>query len=91
MSDDGDVLIYAGIPVSAAVNNYAGGYQFVVASAIAAAATTFSETGIVDNPFGESDRSPVEGSIMPLRFRITQDSGKLSGEFKGLFTLSQAV
>lgn len=89
--DDGDVLIYAGVNVGPGVNYYDKGYQFVVAVAVAAAATTFSGTGVSYPPMGASNRSPVEGSLVPLRARLASDDGRLSGEYREIYPVTLAV
>lgn len=89
--DDGDVLMYAGINVGPGVNYYDKGYQFVAAAAIASAAATFVNAAISYPPLGASNRSPVEDSLLPLRFRVASDDGRLSGEYREIVPVTLGV
>lgn len=78
-SDDGDILIFLGPPISEAVNFYKGPYQLADVVPIAAAATTVNWS--TDVTTLSDDVALVAGQSRPIRIIIAYDDGRTSESF----------
>lgn len=89
--DDGDVHISIGAMMSTGQNYYRGPFQLVIAAAVAATDTGFSEAAVSYPPLGLSDRTPTEDDRYAFRGVVVYDDGRVSEPIINIKTITQGV